>query len=313
MTQLPKSIDHVDVPPIKCQGIKTELVDFISMNVEWKGEGRWVEPFLGSGVVAFNIEPEQALLADANPHIIEFYKKIYEGEIDGQTVRDFLEKHGEKLEKEGEDYYYQMREEFNDGAGPLHLLFLNRSCYNGMMRFNLSGGFNVPFCKKPDRFTNRSGAYITKIENQVNELAKIMEGKEWEFKSWDWQKTLDQTKANDFVYLDPPYIGRNTGYIGEWEDEEAEELAEVTQELDSGFALSMWLDNEYRENEHIDECWSGNTVRSYEHFYYVGSTEDLRNKMNEGLVIKQGCETSEKKVKELKGEHVEQTTLDDVP
>ena len=312
MSKLPKSIDHVQVPPINCQGIKSDLVDFIAMNIEWDGEGRWVEPFLGSGVVPFNIEPEKALLADANPHIIEFYQGIYDGEFNGQIVRDFLEEHGERLEEQGEDYYYKMRDEFNDGAGPLHLLFLNRSCYNGMMRFNLSGGYNVPFCKKPERFTNRSGAYITKIENQVNELSNIMEGKDWEFRDWDWEKTLNSVESEDFVYLDPPYIGRNTGYIGEWKDNEAEKLAEVTQNIDGGFALSMWQDNKYRENEHIDECWSGNIVRSYEHFYYVGSTEDLRNEMNEALVIKEGYEAPEDKVKDLKGEHIEQTTLDNI-
>lgn len=311
MTLLPNAIDHVQVPPIKCQGIKTDLVDFIATNIEWDGDGRWIEPFLGSGVVPFNIEPERALLADANPHIIEFYRGIYDGEITGRVVRDFLEEHGERLEREGEDYYYEMRAEFNDGAGPLHLLFLNRSCYNGMMRFNLDGEYNVPFCKKPDRFTNRSGAYVTKIANQVDEIANVMEGKDWVFEPWDWEETLNAVDSEDFVYLDPPYVGRNTGYVGEWNDREAEELAEVTQNLDAGYALSMWQANEYRENEHIDDCWSGNVTRSYEHFYYVGSTEDLRNEMNEALVIKEGYEAPEDAVTELRGAHVDQPTGDD--
>lgn len=313
MTQLPKSVDHIQVPPIKCQGIKSDLVDFIAMNIDWDGEGRWIEPFLGSGVVPFNIEPEKALLADANPHIIEFYQGVYEGEITGQSVRNFLEKHGQLLEEQGEDHYYEMRDRFNEDGGPLRLLFLNRSCYNGMMRFNSSGGYNVPFCKKPNRFTNRSGAYITKIENQVNEIAKIMEGKDWEFQAWNWKETLENTRESDFVYLDPPYIGRNTGYIGEWKDHEAEELAEMTQELDAGYALSMWANNKYRENEHIEEYWSDNALRSYEHFYYVGSTEDLRNEMNEALVIREGYETPEQKVEDLKGEYMKQTTLGDLP
>ena len=66
---LPKHIDRVVVPPIKCQGIKTKLVDFIASTIKWNGNGRWIEPFVGSGVVLFNIQPEKALASDTNKHI----------------------------------------------------------------------------------------------------------------------------------------------------------------------------------------------------------------------------------------------------
>jgi DNA adenine methylase len=61
----------VKIPPIKCQGIKTKLVDFIRDNIVWNKQGNWIEPFLGSGVVAFNIGPEKAVLSDTNKHIIQ--------------------------------------------------------------------------------------------------------------------------------------------------------------------------------------------------------------------------------------------------
>lgn len=309
MTFLPKSIDYVQVPPVKIQGIKSDLVEFIAANIDWSGDGRWVEPFLGSGVVLFNIKPERALIADANKHIINLYQQIQSGEITGPVVREFLNKHGAELEEQGEDYYYEMRDRFNENHEPLFMLFLNRSCYNGMMRFNLSGGFNVPFCKKPERFRQ---AYVTRIVNQVEEVAKIMEGKRWEFKTWDWRDTLAETNGDDYIYLDPPYVGRNTGYIGEWGEEEAVELAETTQQLDAGYAMSMWSDNQYRENEHIDEYWSEHIIRTHSHFYHVGSTEDLRNEMNEALLIKNGAEAAKDTVAKIAGDDTHQATLDGV-
>jgi len=66
----------VKVPPLKIQGIKTKLVPFILKNITWHGNGKWIEPFLGSGVVAFNVRPDRALLADVNPHIISVYQAI---------------------------------------------------------------------------------------------------------------------------------------------------------------------------------------------------------------------------------------------
>ena len=63
---------RVQVPPIKCQGIKTKLVPMILRRIDRDPEGVWVEPFLGSGVVALNVAPKRALLADTNPHLIRF-------------------------------------------------------------------------------------------------------------------------------------------------------------------------------------------------------------------------------------------------
>jgi DNA adenine methylase len=74
MSKLPTIISKISVPPIKCQGIKTKLIPFIAENIEWNGKGKWIEPFLGSGVVLFNIQPDIALISDTNKHIIELYK-----------------------------------------------------------------------------------------------------------------------------------------------------------------------------------------------------------------------------------------------
>lgn len=287
MNSLPVVIAHIGVPPIKCQGIKTKLVPFIFRSIRWssKGGGRWIEPFLGSGVVALNFAPDRALLSDTNKHIIGFYTAIQKGELARDVISDYLAEAGKNLELNGAEYYYEVRSRFNEFGSPLDFLFLNRSCFNGVMRFNKSGAFNVPFGHKPHRF---SKSFITKVVNQISWVAKQIRGKDWEFRVQPWDTTLAAAQPDDFVYMDPPYIGRHTDYYNTWNESEAERLAAVSKSLPCGFALSMWLENRYRRNEHIEKCWSGFDMRICRHFYHVGSTEELRNEMDEALLIKPG-------------------------
>jgi DNA adenine methylase len=285
---LPRKILKVKVPPIKCQGIKTKLVGFIANSVLWNGRGRWIEPFLGSGAVLFNMMPPRALVSDVNTHIVDFYKQVQRGNVTPEIVRTYLIESGRELLTRGEDYYYEVRERFNKNGDLLDFLFLSRTCFNGVMRFNKQGKFNVPFCKKPVRL--RQG-YITKIVNQVAWIAETMRDREWVFESCDWRKTLKACTEDDFVYLDPPYVGRHAEYCNTWTERDAEELAATAGSLPCGFALSMWKENEYRCNSHLDKCWSGNCVKTFSHFYHVGSMKDLRNAMTEALVIKPGFAT----------------------
>jgi len=156
------------VPPIKSQGIKTKLSSWIKECAKSVKFERWVEPFLGTGAVAFNVNPQCALLCDNNPHIINFYTEMQGGAIAGRKARGFLEKEGEKIFSSGGGYYYTVRERFNEKKNPLDFLFLNRACFNGMMRFNGKGQFNVPFCRKPERF---APALISKICNQIDRVS----------------------------------------------------------------------------------------------------------------------------------------------
>lgn len=271
------------VPPIKCQGIKTKLVPFITEKLLWDGKGTWFEPFLGSGVVLFNVQPDRAIVNDRNEHIIALYKGIQSGEITPSSVRDYLEKEAPKLDAGGVDYYYEVRTRFNEYHSPYDLLFLNRSCFNGIMRFNKKGAFNVPFCQKPNRFRQ---AYVTKITNQVAKVGKAMWMRDWEFRAGDWRELVDLPQFGDCVYLDPPYIGRDTNYVGEWSEQDARDLAAWAHKTPAQVYLSMWKQNKYRKNEHIDECWSDFEMFTYEHFYHVGSKESLRNAMVEALLVK---------------------------
>lgn len=283
---LPKKIEKVKIPPLKCQGIKSKLVPFIASSVSWDGEGTWIEPFLGSGVVAFNILPQRALLCDSNTHIVQLYQDIQSGVVTHENMRSFLELHSKELTKGADEYYKQRRNHFNEHPNSFDFIFLNRSCFNGLMRFNKKGGFNVPFGKKPKRF---SKAYITKICNQIKWLSLAMKDKDWTFLVQDWKETLEHVSPTDFIYLDPPYIGRHTDYYNQWDQKEADALAEMVKQLACSFAYSMWIENKYRKNEHIIQHWENDenfTIATMEHFYHVGSKESLRNGMLEGLIMK---------------------------
>ena len=152
--------EKIFVPPLKIQGIKTKIVPLIKKYIAINDETLWIEPFMGSGVVGFNVKPRRAIFADINPFIIDFYSKIQSKEINSRIIFHFLNEHGKILAEKGEEYYYSVRERFNLEHNPLDFLFLNRSCFNGMVRFNKSYEFNVPYGHKPERF---SKAYVTKI------------------------------------------------------------------------------------------------------------------------------------------------------
>ncbi len=91
------------VPPIKCQGIKTKLVEWIKEKTEELKYEKWIEPFMGSGVVGFNVRPKNALFADINPHLVNFYNEVKINKIRPSLVRTFLENEGRKLSEGGGD------------------------------------------------------------------------------------------------------------------------------------------------------------------------------------------------------------------
>ena len=207
----------VIVPPIKSQGIKTKLVPWI-MELAPKVSGRWIEPFLGTGVVAFNSGYKQAIVNDTNPHIINFYKGVQQKIITAPLMKQYLEKEGEilsKAENNGYEHYLNVRSRFNSGEfSPYDFIFLSRAGFNGMMRFGRKGNWNIPFCKKPDRFAQ---AYITKITNQVATVAQIIQPEpNWIFHNKSFAEIIPLATENDIIYCDPPYYGRHVDYFNSW-------------------------------------------------------------------------------------------------
>lgn len=274
-------INKVFVPPLKIQGIKTKLVPLIKETSSVDNDTTWVEPFMGSGVVGFNVAKKSAIFADTNPHIINFYLAIQNGMITPEIVRDFLTEQGQRLSEKDDKYYYEVRSRFNEKHEPLDFLFLNRACFNGMMRFNKNNDFNVPYGHKPNRFTK---AYVTKITNQVKKVEQLLRDNNWVFVCQSFEKTITECPKSSFIYCDPPYIGRHVDYFDSWDENLEKQLHDLLASSNRKFMLSTWDHNAYRKNEYVSTLWKDNYKTTKKHFYHVGAKKTNRNVVTEALL-----------------------------
>lgn len=274
----------VIVPPIKSQGIKTKLVPWIK-EITPMVKGTWIEPFLGTGVVAFNSGFKNAILNDTNPHLINFYKSLQFKTITPGIVRQYLEHEGQILKRADENGYQHfrfIRDRFNNLFSPLDFLFLSRAGFNGMMRFGSKGNWNIPFCKKPNRFAL---SYITKIVNQVDSVSKIIQPEPfWFFKNKSFAEIIPLATQDDIIYCDPPYFGRYVDYYNGWTQKDEENLFILLNETKAKFILSTWHHNDFRENEMIKKYWNNFNIVTRDHFYHSGGKIENRRTIVEALV-----------------------------
>lgn len=182
-------------PPLKWAGGKRWQVPHLMPLWVPNSDRRLVEPFCGGLAVTLGLMPDQALLNDINPHLINFYRWL---------------KHGLSISlamENREETYYSHRIRFNellnggrhDSAEAAQLFYyLNRTGYNGLCRFNQSGGFNVPFGRYAKiGYTTDFAEYMTSFS-------------EWDFVCTDFEQL--ELKSGDFVYADPPYDVEFTHY-----------------------------------------------------------------------------------------------------
>ena len=278
------------IPPIKSQGIKTNLVPWINDVILRSGidisKSNWIEPFFGTGVVGFNSPLKgKFIVGDTNPHIISFYNGILKREITPMNMRAYLERESKILSSSDEDgyaYYREVKNRFNCFHNSFDFIFLSRAGFNGMMRFNRKGEWNIPFCKKPNRF---SPAYITKICNQVNAVQQIITNKTWEFNNQGFIETIKRAQKGDLIYCDPPYFGRYVDYYNGWTEKDEQELFNVLSETKASFILSTWHHNEFRDNEMIARYWNRFNILTQEHFYHSGGHIENRHSIIEALVF----------------------------
>ena len=193
-------------PPLKWAGGKRWLAPHLKPIWEANAERRYVEPFCGGLAVALGLQPQQALLNDVNPHLINFYRQVQHGLKMRVTARN-----DEKL-------FYRHRNRFNrlirnGGAQTAEsaqlFYYLNRTCFNGLCRFNKSGDFNVPF-----------GTY--KAINYATDFAEYATVfRQWQFSNVDIAAL--ELRSGDFIYADPPYDVEFTTYSAggfSWKDQE---------------------------------------------------------------------------------------------
>lgn len=280
----------VIVPPIKSQGIKTKLVPWINNIIHHSGldlpHTNWIEPFFGTGVVGFNAPVGgMHIVGDTNPHIINFYQSVQNGIITPQNMRDYLAHQNELLansDEEGYAYFREVKNRFNIEHNPYDFIFLSRAGFNGMMRFNRRGEWNIPFCKKPNRF---APAYVTKICNQIANVSRVINRQHWAFLNQDFIDTINMAHEGDLIYCDPPYFGRYVDYYNGWTEEDEEALFHALENTQAHFILSTWHHNEFRGNEMMDRFWNHFNVQTQEHFYHGGAHIENRHAMIEALVF----------------------------
>ncbi len=202
---LPGMLERQLTPPLKWAGGKRWLLPHLKPLWAPHSHRRLVEPFCGGLAVTLGLSPTEALLNDINPHLINFYHRLKQG------LESTLEMRNDQ------EVYYRYRENFNqllvedrgDSKEAAELFYyLNRTGYNGLCRFNKSGGFNVPFGKhKIISYTYDFSAYREKFTN-------------WNFCLGDFEAL--NLRDSDFIYADPPYDVEFTQYSKEgfsWNDQ----------------------------------------------------------------------------------------------
>ena len=274
------------IPPIKIQGKKTKIVPKI-MEIadgilnDHPEIDTWVEPFLGSGVVAFNCPGriKKVIVNDINPHIIKFYKGVADGTINPDRIREVFDIHNQNLLKDGYDYYNRIKDRFNQSFDTMDFLFLTRTGFNGVMRFNNSGKWNVPFCKLNNRLSKN---VIDDLTSSVDELSRLFKSKDFTFYNKSFEEVIESAPENSIFYCDPPYYGLQVQYFKGWGKEDEIRLNEMLK--DKMFIYSTWLEDGIRENMMINEYWGEYEIEGKKHKYNVAEKAEKRNQVTEGLI-----------------------------
>ena len=220
-------------PFVKWAGGKRQLMSELEKNFPTKF-GTYLEPFLGGGAVMFDLLTKEHNLkcnvSDLNSDLVLSYV----------TIRDRLEKlieslenHSKNYHKDSTGYYYEVRnqEPKNQIEKVSRLLFLNKTCFNGLYRVNSKGKFNVPL----GRYTNPN---IVNKEN-LQAVSKTLQSPKIKISCRDFSSIIKDAKKGDFVYFDPPYqpvsdTANFTSYTHrDFTEDDLERLADLANQLNS--------------------------------------------------------------------------------
>ena len=227
-----KCLGVPDIRPfLKWAGGKRQLLPELNKYIPKKSLSKYTyyEPFIGGGALFFNLQPKTAVINDSNYELINCY----------QVVRDSLDELIENLRshKHTENYYYKIREKdrcrdykkMSSVAKASRIIYLNKTCYNGLFRVNSQGQFNVPF----GRYRNPN----ILDEEVLKAVSDYLKKTQVKILNVDFAEAVKDAKKGDFIYFDPPYDPvSNTAYFTDYDvkgfnQEEQQRLKEVFDDL----------------------------------------------------------------------------------
>jgi len=236
-------------PFVKWAGGKRQLISILSENLP-KTMGTYFEPFLGGGALLFYILSERngqrCGISDLNSDLVLTYTTIRDKSDELITS---LKNHAKNYQKDSKSYYYYVRESNPRNAieKTSRLLFLNRTCFNGLYRVNSKGKFNVPLGK----YTNPN---IVNEEN-IRTVSQVLQSRKISINCRDFEYVLDDAKKGDLVYFDPPYqpvsdTANFTSYTHKsFTYKDLKRLAELCFQLDSKGCKVMLSNSDSSEVE----------------------------------------------------------------
>ncbi|MGD0837773.1 MAG: DNA adenine methylase [Polyangia bacterium] len=266
-------------PFLKWAGGKTQLLpQFVQYYPPQGTVERYVEPFLGSSAVYFHfkalVRPRQAILSDNNAELIATYAAV-KSSVD--QLINLLRAHKKRHSK---DFFLAMRQEAPTSpvAQAARLIYLNKTCFNGLYRVNSRGIFNVPF----GRYTNPGIFDESALRAASAELASA------KIEKRDFRSVLTRAEPGDFVYFDPPYhplssTAKFTSYTrAAFGESDQRDLAEVYRTLDRKGCLLM-LSNS--DTPLMHELYRGYSIRKVSARRLINSRADRRGPICEIVVV----------------------------
>ena len=310
LSTLPKVSKSLRVPKpfLKWAGGKTQILEQISnflpqelLNGSVK---KYVEPFIGGGAVFFNIahkyQVQELVISDINTELVIAYKTIqYKVNDLIQLLTDIENKYLSFDENQRKEYFYQTRIQFNLRRNHINsqdcnsewiertaqIIFLNKTCYNGLYRVNSKGEFNVPAGK----YKNPT---ICDSEN-LKAVAEVLQNTEIYHRDFsEYENSID---SNTFIYFDPPYRPLNktsnfTSYSQQiFNDSEQMRLRDFFKSLDKKGAF-MLLSNSDPKNQDIEDdffetAYAGYRIERVKASRSINSNSSKRKAINELLIM----------------------------
>jgi len=291
-------------PFLKWAGGKSQLLqqfeNFYPKELKSKKINRYIEPFIGGGAVFFEVVQrfkfEHLYISDINKDLILAYKTIKRASNDLiYCLEEYQANYYEKDLAKRKEFFYEIRNEYNLEKDLINyknysknwvertakLIFLNRTCFNGLFRLNSSGQFNVPFgdYKKP------------RILDEAN--SNVLQ--RTEIKNADYQKCFDKITQKTFLYFDPPYrpISKTSSFTtyngSNFADDEQIKLAEFLKKLTTEKHAKFMLSNSDPKNENLednffDDLYKDFFINRVSATRIINSKAEKRGQINELLL-----------------------------